>query len=94
MSLMLKHTNSSFYREAVENVVAYNLQLMRERKSRLPYVDAQTGIAQSDCHLLHSRLERRRGNLPGQVYSYPLRRWRREMRPAEPRAKKGVCDVK
>ena len=94
MSLSLnKRTNSSFYREAVENVAAYNLQLMKERKSRLPYVDAQTGIAQSDCHLLHSRLERRRGYLPGQVYSYPPRRWRKEMRPAEPRPKKGVCDA-
>ena len=82
--------SSSFYREAVENVAAYNLQLMRERKSRLPYVDAQTGIAQSDCHLLRSRMERRRGNLPGQVYSYPPRRWRRERKSAEPRKTTGV----
>ena len=82
--------SSSFYREAVENVAAYNLQLMRERMSRLPYVDAQTGIAQSDCHLLRSRMERRRGNLPGQVYSYPPRRWRRERKSTEPRKVTGV----
>lgn len=85
------HTcSSSFYREAVENVAAYNLQLMRERKSRLPYLDAQTGIAQSDCHLLRSRMERRCGNLTGQVYSYPPRRWRRERKSAEPRKTTGV----
>ena len=88
--LVFTRVSSSFYREAVENVAAYNLQLMRERMSRLPYVDAQTGIAQSDCHLLRSRMERRRGNLPGQVYSYPPRRWRRERKSTEPRKVTGV----
>ena len=79
---------SAFYREAVESVVHFNGQLMRERRARLPFVDVQTGLAQSDCHLTRSRLERRRGVLPGQVYSYPLRRWRRESRPLDARPPK------
>ena len=69
-------------------MVLYNTQLIKDRKSRLPYVDAQTGIAQSNSHLLRSRLERRRGLLPGQIYSYPPYRWRQESRPA-PLLKKG-----
>lgn len=77
-----KWLSSAFYREAVENMVLYNTQLIKDRKSRLPYVDAQTGIAQSNSHLLRSRLERRRGLLPGQIYSYPPYRWRQESRPA------------
>lgn len=72
----------------MENVVLYNSQLMKDRKTRLPYVDAQTGIAQSNSHLLRSRLERRRGALPGQIYSYPPRRWRRETKP-QPVTRKG-----
>ena len=69
-------------------MVHYNSQLLKDRKSRLPYVDAQTGIAQSNSHLLRSRLERRRGVLPGQIYSYPPYRWRQESKPAAP-TKKG-----
>ena len=67
----------------------YNSQLLKDRKSRLPYVDAQTGIAQSNSHLLRSRLERRRGILPAQIYSYPPYRWRQESKPAV-LTKKGI----
>ena len=72
---------SAFYREAVENAVNYNSQLFQNKALRLPYLDAQTGIAQTTSPLLRSRLERRRGLLQGQIFSYPLRRWRREPRP-------------
>ncbi len=61
--------------------MSYNAQLVRDAKTRLPYVDAQTGIAQDHSHLMQSRLNRKRGVLPGQVFSYPQRRWRRETRP-------------
>ena len=37
---------STFYKEALDNVVLYNAQIIREKISRLPYIDAQTGIAQ------------------------------------------------
>lgn len=73
---------SPFYREAVENVVAYNSQLLQDRCRRLPYLDAQTGIAQTNSPLLCNRLERRRGLAFNQLFSYPPRRWRRETKPA------------
>lgn len=69
---------SSFYKEALDNIVIYNSNLLKERRSRLPYIDAQTGIAQKDCYLWRKKSERHKGNLPGQVYSYPSRRWRFE----------------
>ena len=31
-----------------------------------------------DCYLWRKKSERHKGNLPGQVYSYPARRWRFE----------------
>ena len=46
-------------------MVAYNAQVMRERRSRLPYVDAQTGIAQSDSYNWKKQSERQKGILPG-----------------------------
>ncbi len=84
----MHHLSSSFYREAVEGAVSYNSQLVQDRNSRLPYLDAQTGIAQVTSPLLRSRLERRRGLGPGQLFSYPPRRWRRETKP-NPLFKKG-----
>ena len=69
----------------------YNKQLIKDRRSRLPYVDAQTGIAQTNSHLLRSRLERRRGALPGQIYSYPPYRWRQEAKPAVLLKKGIIC---
>ena len=73
----------------MDNVVFYNTQLSRDRKARLPYHDAQTGVAQSDCYIWRSRLERRRGVLPGQIYSYPPRRWRVEWKPPQKPTTKG-----
>lgn len=71
----------------------YNTQLSRERKARLPYHDAQTGIAQSDCYIWRTRLERRRGVLPCQIYSYPPRRWRVEGKPQQKPTTKGVSTL-
>ncbi len=81
---------SSFYKEAVENAAHYNSQLFQNKKLRLPYLDAQTGIAQTTSPLLRSRLERRRGALHGQIFSYPPRRWRKEPPPL-PKVRPGVC---
>lgn len=80
---------SLFYREAVEGAVNYNSQLIKDRNKRLPYLDVQTGIAQITSPLLRSRLERHRGVSPGQLFSYPPRRWRRETKPL-PVLKKGI----
>ena len=49
--------------------MAYNAQVMRERRNRLPYVDAQTGIAQSDNYNWKKTSDRQKGILPGRGWA-------------------------
>lgn len=43
----LSYMNDPVYKETVENSSSYNERLVKERKTRLPFLDAQTGVAQS-----------------------------------------------
>ena len=70
--------SSVHYKEMLEQVALYNKYLRSERHDRLPYLDSQTGVAQSDCYIWRSRSQRRRGREPGQVYSYPPIKWKME----------------
>jgi zinc finger protein ubi-d4 len=72
--------SDSFYREAIENSSNYNNRLVVERKTRLPFIDSQTGVAQNDCFLWMQKWERMPGMTDGQVYSYPVRRWKKKRR--------------
>ena len=68
------------YKDALENVSAFNSRLRFERRQRIPFIDAQTGIAMNNCSLWISKLERRPGKTPHYIYSYPARRWRKKKR--------------
>lgn len=57
-----------------------NTRLVVERRLRLPFLDAQTGVAQSDCALWMAHWQRMPGQGDGQLYSYPARRWRKKRR--------------
>ncbi|XP_076366947.1 zinc finger protein DPF3-like isoform X5 [Tachypleus tridentatus] len=70
--------NDSSYREAVENSANYNTHLCLERKTRLPFLDAQTGVAQSDSNLWMPKWQRMPGQNEGQLYTYPARRWKKK----------------
>ncbi|UXI16903.1 coiled-coil domain-containing protein 97 [Sarcoptes scabiei] len=74
------YMNDPVYKEAVENSSSYNERLVKERKLRLPFIDAQTGVAQSDCYIWSSKLDRMPGYHSAQLYSYPARRWRKKRR--------------
>ncbi|XP_075586394.1 LOW QUALITY PROTEIN: zinc finger protein ubi-d4 [Dermatophagoides farinae] len=74
------YMNDPMYKEAVENSSTYNERLVKERKLRLPFIDAQTGVAQSDCYIWSSKLDRMPGYHSAQLYSYPARRWRKKRR--------------
>ncbi|XP_065660974.1 zinc finger protein ubi-d4 B isoform X1 [Hydra vulgaris] len=74
-------SNELPYKEAMDQVHAYNSKLLLERRLRMPYIDSQTGLAQQDCHLWVSRVQRCAPLREGQVYSYPSRRWRVRRRP-------------
>lgn len=74
------------YRKSLGDSSDFNRKLVAERRLRLPYVDPQTGIAQSDCLLWHdvaSRLEPSEApatNLQGRVFCYPAQRWQKRRR--------------
>lgn len=68
------------YREVIESSSHYNNGIVGERKLRLPYLDSQTGVAQSDCCLWMNRTDRMPGSTYGQLYSYPAKRWKKKRR--------------
>ena len=67
---------SPVYKDAVANALAFNRRLQHERHSRIPFYDNQTNLIQRMCHLWRSPSERRKGHLPGQIFSYMPRRWK------------------
>ncbi|KAK1785907.1 hypothetical protein P4O66_017548, partial [Electrophorus voltai] len=69
-----------FYREAIEHCRSYNARLCAERSMRLPFLDSQTGVAQSNCYIWMEKTHRGPGVAPGQLYTYPARCWRKKKR--------------
>uniref|UniRef100_A0A8C7VKD8 DPF1-3 N-terminal domain-containing protein n=1 Tax=Oncorhynchus mykiss TaxID=8022 RepID=A0A8C7VKD8_ONCMY len=69
-----------FYREAIEHCRSYNARLCAERSMRLPFLDSQTGVAQSNCYIWMEKNHRGPGLAPGQLYTYPARCWRKKRR--------------
>ncbi|KAF0761064.1 zinc finger protein ubi-d4 isoform X1 [Aphis craccivora] len=72
--------NDLSYREAVENSVNYNTRLCIERRLRMPFLDTQTGVAQTHSSLLMLERQRMPGLSNGQVYTYPSKRWKKKRR--------------
>jgi len=87
-------TTKHLYKEALDQVNAYNSKLLLDRRYRMPYIDNQTGLAQQDCHLWVSRVQRCTPLKEGQIYSYPSRRWRVRKRPDFTGASKQVDKIK
>jgi zinc finger protein ubi-d4 len=55
-----KYLNDSSYQEFIKSSQEFNHKLVRDRKFRLPFLDSQTGVAQSDCCLWMTENDRRR----------------------------------
>lgn len=72
--------NDSTYRETLEISASFNTRLCVERKSRMPFLDPQTGVAQKNCHLFMMARQRIPSSLQGQLYTYPATRWRKSKR--------------
>ncbi|XP_012546973.2 zinc finger protein ubi-d4 A isoform X2 [Bombyx mori] len=68
------------YKEIIENSSTFNSRLCAERRMRMPFIDTQTGVAQSHCNLFMTRRQRMPGQKEGQVYTYPAQRWRKARR--------------
>ncbi|XP_061166136.1 zinc finger protein ubi-d4-like isoform X1 [Saccostrea echinata] len=70
----------SLYKEAIEHTASLNMRMGIERKLRLPFLDSQTGVAQSHTSLWHPYKDRLPGQSYGQLYSYPANRWKKKKR--------------
>ncbi|XP_050840426.1 zinc finger protein ubi-d4-like [Serinus canaria] len=85
---VVKLLGEQYYRDAMEQCHSYNARLCAERSVRLPFLDSQTGVAQSNCYIWMEKRHRGPGLAAGQLYSYPARRWRKKRRahpPEDPR---------
>ncbi|KAJ0171419.1 hypothetical protein K1T71_012969 [Dendrolimus kikuchii] len=72
--------NDPSYKEIIENSSTFNSRLCAERRMRMPFIDTQTGVAQSHSNLFMTRRQRMPGQREGQVYTYPAQRWRKARR--------------
>lgn len=72
--------NDSAYKEAIENSATYNTRLCIERRMRMPFLDSQTGVAQNHSNLFMNSRQRLPGQVEGQIYCYPSKRWRKKRR--------------
>ncbi|XP_010725785.1 zinc finger protein neuro-d4-like [Meleagris gallopavo] len=68
----LKALGEDFYRDAIEHCRSYNARLCAERSTRLPFLDAQTGVAQSDCYIWMERTHRGPGESAALPHKWPL----------------------
>ncbi|XP_024250295.1 zinc finger protein ubi-d4 isoform X4 [Oncorhynchus tshawytscha] len=85
---VVKLLGEQYYRDAMEQCHNYNARLCAERSVRMPFLDSQTGVAQSNCYIWMEKRHRGPGVAPGQLYTYPSRRWRKKRRshpPEDPR---------
>uniref|UniRef100_H3APJ7 Double PHD fingers 2 n=1 Tax=Latimeria chalumnae TaxID=7897 RepID=H3APJ7_LATCH len=85
---VVKLLGEQYYKDAMEQCHNYNARLCAERSVRLPFLDSQTGVAQSNCYIWMEKRPCFVGSAPGQLYSYPARRWRKKRRahpPEDPR---------
>jgi zinc finger protein ubi-d4 len=73
--------NDSNYIELIEISATFNTRICVERKLRLPFLDPQTGVAQSHSNLFMKKAQRMPGVKDGQIYTYPVTRpWRKSKR--------------
>lgn len=72
--------NDTAYRELLENSETYNTRLCIERRLRMPFLDQQTGVAQTHCALFMKRRQRMPGLRDGQIYTFPSAKWRKSKR--------------
>lgn len=77
-------TNSK-YEEAIEASAKYNKTLFRERKTRLPFLDSQTTVAQGNCMIWNREYQRVKPSIGGNgaVLHYQVKKWLKKRRLSE-----------
>ncbi len=75
---MLFKSGEKQYREAIEASSKFNKEMDKDRKSRLPFLESQTRVAQTQNNILFVAPYQRLpvyGNKTGQLIAYPLKKW-------------------
>lgn len=67
--------NDELYKEAIQQSAKFNRQFINDRKTRIPLLDAQTRIAQSNCTLWNIRYLRKNPLKQSQIYEYSVKKW-------------------
>ena len=80
LNTFLKIRNDKIYEEALEASSKFNKQLGSDRKLRIPFIDSQTRVAQSNCLLWYAEYQRSTGTRSGQLVSYPVKKWYKKQR--------------
>lgn len=69
------------YKDLLESAVQWNKRANKDRKKRIPFYDQVTGQLQKDNHIrIYGKESRQRSCLSGQLFTYPIPRWRVEKR--------------
>ena len=80
-SFMKLRGTDKVYQEALEAASKFNKRLFLDRKTRIPFIDSQTRVAQSNCLLWYFEYQREEGiRQSEQIYSYPLKSWIKKRR--------------
>lgn len=69
--------SDSTYMEFLESCAAFNKRISGERRHRMPFLDSQTGVAQNPSNLWRSKRDRRPGQDPSVVFTYPAKRFKK-----------------
>lgn len=61
--VLLSHASlgEQYYRDAMEQCHSYNARLCAERSILMPFLDSQTGVAQSNCYIWMEKRHRSAG---------------------------------
>ncbi len=62
-----------YYKDALEQCHSYNARLCAERSILMPFLDSQTGVAQSNCYIWMEKRHRSAGSASAQ-YTYSILR--------------------
>ncbi len=68
---------NKIYEEAIEASARFNKRLVKERKTRLPFLDSQTTVAQGNCMIWNKEYQRVKSfsTDTGIVMNYQVKKW-------------------
>lgn len=81
-SVIKTRGSNKVYEEAIEASAKFNKRLIKERKTRLPFLDSQTTVAQGNCMIWNKEYQRIKPTDPnsGVILHYQVKKWSKSRR--------------